>query len=419
MTDVAREVEAVWRIEGARIVGALARTTGDLGLAEDVAQEAVAEALERWPSTGSPANPGAWLTAVAKRRAIDGWRRRERLDARHRAIARDLEEVADDEWSPIPDDLLRLLFTACHPVLSRESRVALTLRVVGGLSAEAVARMLLVPVPTVQARTTRAKKALAGLPFEPPDQAEWPARLDSVLVVVSLMFTEGYAATSGDKWMRPELAGEALRLGRVLASLAPGEPEVHGLLALMELQASRFPARRASDGSPVLLEDQDRTRWDRAQIERGRAALARAAPLGPYALQAAIAEQHAIAPSAARTDWRAIVRLYDRLLAIAPNAVVRLNRAVAVGMADGPEAGLRLVEELAAEGALRGGHLVPAVRAELLSRAGRSSEAGAAFAEAAERAANERVRAALLARAAAGAVSARAPAPRRSSSAAC
>jgi RNA polymerase sigma factor (sigma-70 family) len=402
-----RAVEAVWRIESARIVATLARMTGDLGLAEDLAQEALLEALEQWPESGTPRNPGAWLTAVAKRRAIDGWRRRERQGDRYRAIAHDLAETADADWEPIPDDLLRLVFTACHPALSRESQVALTLRVVGGLTTEEIARLLLVPVPTVQARITRAKRTLAAahVPFETPDPAEWGARLGGVLGVVYLVFTEGYAATSGSEWMRPDLAAEALRLGRVLAGLVPREAEVLALVALMELQASRFAARRGPDGEPVLLEDQDRARWDRTQIGRGRSALAGADALGrgrgPYALQAAIAEQHAIAPSVAATDWRAIVGLYDALAGLAPNPVVELNRAIAVSMADGPEAGLAAVDRLAAAGALSGSHLLPSVRGELLARLGRAEEAAVALAEAAALATNARTRAVLLAKAAA------------------
>jgi len=403
---VTSAVEAVWRIESARIVATLARMTGDLGLAEDLAQEALLEAIEQWPVAGTPRNPGAWLTAVAKRRAIDGWRRRERLDDRYRAIAHDLAETTEQEWEPVGDDVLRLVLTACSPVLSRESQVALTLRVVSGLTTEEIARLLLVPVPTVQARITRAKKALAGVPFETPDPAEWGDRLGGVLGVVYLVFTEGYAATSGPEWMRPDLAAEALRLGRVLAGLVPREPEVHGLVALMELQASRFAARRGPAGEPVLLEDQDRARWDRAQIGRGTAALARADGLGrgrgPYALQAAIAEQHAIAPSVATTDWPRVVELYGALGRLTPNPVVELNRAVAVSMAEGPEAGLALVDALAARGVLGTSHLLPGVRGELLLRLGRTAEAREALQQAAALATNERTRAVLLAKAAVG-----------------
>lgn len=396
--DLGRTLDAVWRIEGARVVATVARMVGDVGLAEDLAQEAVAEALEQWPGTGVPRNAGAWLTAVAKRRAIDGWRRRDRLDERYRAIAHDLEETAPDDWEPIEDDVLRLVFTSCHPVLTRDAQVALTLRVVGGLSSEEIARLFLVPVPTMQARITRAKKTLtaARVPFEVPDHTEWPQRLGGVLSVVYLVFTEGYAATSGDRWIRAELAQEALRLGRVLAGLVPHEPEVHGLVALMELQASRFAARVGRDGRPVLLADQDRTRWDRAQVNRGLAALERADGLGrgrgPYALQAAIAQCHAVARSVDETDWDRIALLYEALAQVAPNPVVELNRAVAVSMASGAEAGLVIVDRLAEEGALAGSHLLPSVRGELLSRLGRSDEARSELLTAAGLARNDRER---------------------------
>lgn len=413
---IRHRVDAVWRIEGARIVATLVRVTGDVGLAEDLAQQAVVEALEEWPENGVPRNPGAWLTAVAKRRAIDGWRRRERLDERYAAIARDLAADADgsdhgETWEPIEDDVLRLVFIACHPVLSQESQVALTLRVVGGLTTEEIARMLLVPVATVQARITRAKKTLAAaaVPFEVPDPSAWAERLAGVLSVVYLVFTEGYAATSGDRWVRVELANEAIRLGRVLAALLPREPDVQALLALMELQASRFGARTAADGSPILLADQDRAKWDRAQIARGRAALsraddssrARARGRGAYALQAAIAECHAVAPSIAETDWDHIVILYEALGRIAPSAVVELNRAVAVSMATGPASALRIVDGLASEGVLRGSHLLPSVRGELLARLGRTREARSELLIAAGLAANDRERAVLEAKAAA------------------
>ncbi|MBO0983204.1 RNA polymerase sigma factor [Rathayibacter sp. SD072] len=399
-------VDAVWRIESARIVATLVRTTGDVGLAEDLAQEALVEALKQWPESGVPRNPGAWLTAVAKRRAVDGWRRRERLDERYRALAHDLQEGAEDEWEPIGDDVLRLVFVACHPVLSREASIALTLRLVGGLSAEAIARLFLVPVATVQQRIVRAKKSLAAadVPFETPEPAEWKGRLSAVLGVVYLIFTEGYAATSGDRWVRSEVAQEALRLGRVLAGLLPREPEVLGLLALMELQASRLAARTAADGTPVLLEDQDRTRWDRAQITRGREALLRSDRLGrgrgSYALQAAIAECHAVAPSVAATEWERIALLYEVLGRIAPSPVVELNRAVAVSMATGPASALLIVDRLASEGALRGSHLLPSVRGELLARLDRREEARSEFATAAALAGNDRTRALLEARAA-------------------
>lgn len=407
MTDIQRTVDAVWRIEGARIVATLAKMTGDVGLAEDLAQEALVDALTQWPESGVPQNAGAWLTAVAKRKAIDGWRRRERLDERYRAIAHDLSETTEDEWQPIDDDLLRLVFTACHPVLSREAQLALTLRVVGGLSTEEIARMLLVPVATVQQRIVRAKKTLsaARVPFEAPDPGEWRDRLGAVLGVVYLIFTEGYAATSGDRWIRTELASEALRLGRVLAGLLPREHEVHGLVALMEFQASRFAARVDRDGNPILLGDQDRSRWDRAQIERGRAALRKADALGrgraSYGLQAAIAECHATAPSIEETDWDRIVLLYEALGQLAPSAVVELNRAVAVSMATGPANALLIVDRLDSEGALRGSHLLPSVRGELLAQLGRTEEARSELRTAASLTANEREGAVLRAKAAA------------------
>ena len=407
MTDIRRTVDAVWRIESARIVATLAKMTGDVGLAEDLAQEALVDALTQWPRDGVPQNAGAWLTAVAKRKAIDGWRRRQRLDDRYSAMAHSLSETSDDEWQPIDDDVVRLVFTACHPVLSRESQVALTLRVVAGLTTEEIARMLLVPVATVQQRIVRAKKTLsaAHVPFESPDPNEWTSRLGAVLGVVYLVFTEGYSATSGDRWMRTELASEAVRLGRVLAGLLPREPEVHGLLALMELQASRFGARIAPDGSAILLADQDRSRWDRAQIARGRASLQGVDELGrgrgSYALQASIAECHAIASSVDDTDWEQIVVLYEALGRIAPSPVVELNRAVAVSMATGPANALLIVDSLVAQGALRGSHLLPSVRGELLARLGRIEEARSELTAAAELAANEPQRAVLLAKAAA------------------
>ena len=410
MADTRRTVEAVWRIEGARIVATLARVTHDVVLAEDLAQEAVLDALRQWPESGIPQNPGAWLTAVAKRKAIDTWRRQERLDDRYQAIAHDLAASAGtgpDAWEPIDDDVLRLVFIACHPVLAREAQVALTLRLIGGLSTEEIARLFLLPVATIQQRIVRAKKTLtaARVPFEVPDPSEWRARLGSVLGVIYLVFTEGYAATSGEQWMRPDLANEALRLGRVLEGLTPREPEVHALVALMELQASRFGARVRQDGTPVLLADQDRGRWDRAQIGRGRAALARADALGrgrgSYALQAAIAECHATAASVDDTDWARIVLLYEALGRIAPNPVVELNRAVAVSMATGPASALLIVDTLADAGALRGSALLPSVRGELLARLGRAEEARAAFVTAAALTGNERERDVLLAKAAA------------------
>jgi len=405
--DAHRWVEALWRIEGARVTATLARLTGDLGLAEDLAQEAVVDALAQWPTAGIPDNPGAWLTAVARRKAIDGWRRRERLDDRYRAIARDLDEATDAEWEPIPDDVLRLVFAACHPALSREAQVALTLRVVASLTTEEIARMFLVPVATIQQRIVRAKKTLAAarVPFEVPDPAEWPQRLGAVLGVVYLVYTEGYSATSGERWVRHDLAAEALRLGRVLAALLPREPEVHALVALMELQSSRFAARETADGSPILLADQDRSRWDRAQIRRGVVALDRSDALGrgrgSYALQAGIARCHAVAPSVAATDWDEIVVLYEALGRIAPSPVVELNRAVAVSMATGPANALRIVDALVAEGALRGSHLLPSVRGELLARLGRLEEARDELTAAADLTANDRERDVLLKKAAA------------------
>lgn len=405
--DIQRTVDAVWRIEGARIVATLAKMTGDVGLAEDLAQEALVDALAQWPESGVPRNAGAWLTAVAKRRAIDAWRRRERLDERYAAIARDLAATTDDEWQPIDDDVVRLVFTACHPVLSRESQVALTLRVVAGLTTAEIARLLLVPVATVQQRIVRAKKTLAAarVPFETPDPSEWASRLGAVLGVIYLIFTEGYSATSGDRWIRTELANEALRLGRVLAGLVPREPEVHGLVALIELQASRFAARVDHNGTPILLADQDRSRWDRTQIERGRAALRRVDELGRgrgnYALQAAIAECHALAPSVEDTDWERIVVLYEALGRISPSAVVELNRAVAVSMATGPASALRIVDRLVSAGALPGSHLLPSVRGELLTQLGRTEEARSELITAAALAGNERESALLRSKAAA------------------
>lgn len=413
-----RAVGAVWRIESARIVATLTRTVGDFGLAEDLAQEALAEALEQWPASGVPRNPGAWLTTVAKRRAIDGWRRRERYDDRLAAIAHDLEAEqragADaTPWDPdlIDDDVLRLVFTACHPVLSREAQVALTLRVVGGLGSEEIASAFLVPTSTVQQRIVRAKQALAAadVPFEVPPRDEFAARLAGVLAVIYLVFTEGHSASTGDRVLRADLAQEAMRLGRVLAALVPDEPESLGLVALMELTAARFPARVDGSGAPVPLDRQDRSRWDRTLIAHGRGALERAERvadrqdrgLGPYALQAVIAEAHAVAPSVPATDWARIVRAYDALAEVAPSPVVALNRAVAVSMVDGPEAGLAAVDALAGDRRLRMSHLLPSVRGELLARLGRDAEARAQFEEAARLAGNDRERAHLLAKAAA------------------
>ncbi|HWU27683.1 MAG TPA: RNA polymerase sigma factor [Microbacterium sp.] len=410
--DARRAVAAVWRIESAKIVATLTRETSDFALAEDLAQEALAEALEQWPDAGVPHNPAAWLTAVAKRRAIDGWRRQERYDDRIAALAHDLEREQDEAsdalpWDPdaIDDDVLRLIFIACHPVLSREAQVALTLRVVGGLGTEEIARAFLVPVATVQQRIVRAKKTLgaAHAPFELPPREEFGSRLSAVLGVLYLIFNEAHTASGGEDWMRPDLGREAVRLARVLAGLVPREPEVHGLLALMELTAARFPARVDRQGDPVLLADQDRTRWDRSAIARGRAALARVDALGRgrggYALQASIAECHAIAASVEQTDWDRIVMLYEALGRLTPSPVIELNRAAAVAMATGPASALRIVDSLIAAGELRGYHLLPATRGELLLRLGRDDEARAEFAAAACLAGNDRERALLEAKA--------------------
>lgn len=401
-----RAVEAVWRIESARIVGALARYTGDFALAEDVAQEALAEALVAWPRDGVPRHPSGWLLTVGRRRAIDAFRRRAALDERYAALAHGLGEGAvvtggppsdptdgagaDLPWDPdqVDDDVLALMFVACHPVLSPEARVALTLRVVGGLSSDEVARAFLVPTATVQARITRAKKTLAaaGVPFGVPPADERRERLGSVLHVLYVIFTEGSTATTGEDWLRPDLAHEALRLARVLAGLVPDEHEAHSLVALLELTAARFPARTTPDGDPVLLADQDRRRWDRSAIRRGRAALARADAVGvpghgrgAYGLQAAIAECHAVAASVEETDWDRVVLLYEALGRVAPSPVVELNRAVAVAMAQGPQEALRIVDELVATDRLPGFHLLPSVRAELLGRLGRVEEAHAEY----------------------------------------
>ena len=404
-----RAVEAVWRIESARIVGALARLTRDFSLAEDLAQEALAEALVTWPREGVPQNPAGWLLTVGRRRAIDAFRRRSALDERYAVLARDLggegEPGGDEDllWDPdtIDDDVLALVFTACHPVLAREAQVALTLRVVGGLSSDEIARAFLVPTATVQARITRAKKTLAAarVPFEAPPREERRERLGSVLSVVYLIFTEGSSATSGAEWIRADLAHEGVRQARVLARLVPDEPEVHGLLALLELTAARFPARTGSDGEPVLLEHQDRRRWDRDAIRRGRAALATAEKvgrgLGAYGVQAAIAECHAVAPSVEETDWERIVLLYDVLGRLAPSPVVALNRAVAVSMARGPAAGLAETDALAGDPRLAASHLLPSVRGELLTRLGRPEAASAELRLALERCGNDRERAVL------------------------
>ena len=409
--EIHRAVAAVWRIESPRLIAGVARMVRDVGVAEDLAQDALLAALEKWDAV--PDNPGAWLMAVAKRRAIDHLRRDRWLDARHERLGRELDSfreldapdihaALDDD---VGDDLLRLIFTACHPVLPPEQRVALTLRVVGGLTTEEIARAFLAPVPTVAQRIVRAKRALAeaGVPYEVPRGADREARVASVLEVIYLVFNEGYSATAGDDWLRPALAEDALRIGRVLAGLAPEEPEVHGLVALMELQASRFAARTGPEGEPILLLDQDRARWDRLLIRRGLAALDRAAALGgehgPYALQARIAACHATAGGAAETDWARIAALYALLARVAPSPVVELNRAVAVGMAEGPAAGLALVESLAGERKLEGYSPLYAVRGDLLEKVGRRAEAQAAFQRAAALTRNERERAVLLGRA--------------------
>jgi RNA polymerase sigma factor (sigma-70 family) len=411
-SEANRTISAVWRIESARLIAGLARRVRDVGLAEELAQDALVAALEQWPRSGVPDNPGAWLMATAKHRAIDRQRRMRLAERKHAELGRevegdaptpDLDAALDDH---VGDDLLRLVLVACHPVLSREARVALTLRLLGGLTTEEIARAFLVPEPTIAQRIVRAKRTLAEarVPFEVPRGAEMAARLSSVLEVVYLVFNEGYAATAGDDWMRPALCEDALRLGRVLAELVPGEPEVHGLVALMEIQASRTAARTGPSGAPVLLLDQDRGRWDRILIGRGLAALARADALGgargPYALQAAIAACHARAGTAAETDWPRIAALYDALAQVAPSPVVELNRAVALSMAFGPAAGLEVVEALTSEPALRGYHLLPGVRGDLLARLGRHGEARAEFERAAALARNARERALLLERAA-------------------
>ncbi|MFK0038289.1 RNA polymerase sigma factor [Paenarthrobacter sp. NPDC090517] len=398
-------VEAVWRSESARIVGALARYTGDFTLAEDLAQEALAEALVSWSVNGIPAQPSGWLLTAGRRRAIDSFRRRAVRDEKYALLARDLSEDepgVDSLFNPdaIDDDVLSLMFVSCHPVLSKEARIALTLRVVGGMGTEEIARSFLVPVPTIQARITRAKKTLAAahVPFAVPEKSEIADRLGSVLQVVYLIFSEGAFASGGDSWMRTELAGEARRLARVLVRLAPG-PEVFGLLALMELTAARFPARLDAAGLPVLLEDQDRRRWDQSAIRRGRAALSTAVAagrgLGAYGLQASIAECHAVARTAEETNWQRIVILYEALTRLVPSPVVELNHAVAVAMASGPAVGLQLMDALANRGELKGSHIVPTVRGELLTRLGRHAEAKVALWEALDLCSNAAERSAL------------------------
>jgi len=412
-TDPHRTIEAVWRIESARLIAGLARFVRDVGVAEDLAQEALVAALERWPESGVPDNPGAWLMATAKHRAIDRLRHAKMAQRKHEELGRELErrqephspdlEAAID--AQIDDDLLRLVFICCHPVLSTEARVALTLRLLGGLTTTEIARAFLVAEPTVAQRIVRAKRTLAEakVPFELPPPDELGGRLSSVLEVIYLVFNEGYSATAGDDWMRPALSEEALRLGRILAALTPDEPEVLGLVALMEIQASRFRARVGPAGEPVLLLDQDRARWDHVLVQRGLVALDRAErlgrPLGPYAVQAAIAACHARARTPDETDWERIAALYDALAELAPSPVVELNRAVAVAMAFGPQDGLELVDALGSEPALKGYHLLPGVRGDLLSRLGRFREARAEFERAAALTRNERERELLLERA--------------------
>jgi RNA polymerase sigma-70 factor, ECF subfamily len=411
--DARAAVEAVWRIESARLVAGLARLVRDVGLAEDLAQDALLAALERWPRDGIPDNPGAWLMATAKNRAIDLARRasnyeRKREEIAHElgmAMAMDRADFAAEADDEVGDDLLALMFTCCHPALSTEARVALTLRLLGGLTTTEIARAFLVGEPTVAQRLTRAKRTLREVraDFEVPIGSALRARLPDVLEVVYLIFNEGYAASSGERWVRRELCEEALRLGRILTELAPGEPEAHGLIALLEIQASRLNARLGPDGAPVLLLDQDRSRWDPLLIVRGVAALKRAeelpAPLGPYGLQAAIAACHARALEAEDTDWVRIAALYEALAAIAPGPIVELNRSVAIGMAFGPEIGLAHLERIAAEPTLADYHLLPSVRGDLLARLGRDEEAAAEFRRAAELTENESERSLLLRRA--------------------
>jgi RNA polymerase sigma factor (sigma-70 family) len=409
-----RAIDAVWRIESARLIAGLARIVRDVGLAEDLAHDALVAALEQWPESGVPGNPGAWLMATAKHRAIDRLRRNEVLERKHQELGRALEveqELAVPDWDAeidddIGDDLLGLMFTTCHPVLSPQARVALTLRLLGGLTTEEIARAFLVAESTVAQRIVRAKRTLAAarVPFEVPRGEERTERLSSVLEVIYSVFNEGYSATAGDDWMRPALCEEALRLGRILAELAPEDPEVHGLVALMEIQASRSRARSGPSGEPILLLDQDRARWDYVLIGRGLAALERAeklgGALGPYGLQAAIAACHARARTPEETDWPLIVAIYDGLAQVAPSPVVELNRAVALAMAFGPAAGLEIVDELASEPSLEDYHLLPSVRGDLLEKLGRFQEARHELERAASLTQNARVRTLLLDRAA-------------------
>lgn len=412
-SDTHRAIDAVWRIESAKLIAGLTRIVRDVGLAEDLAQDALVAALERWPETGVPDNPGAWLMATAKHRAIDTFRRSDRIERKHQELGheiesrqemmvREFEDAIDDD---IGDDLLRLVFMSCHPILAREARTALTLRLLGGLTTDEIARAFLVPEPTVAQRIVRAKRTLsdAKIPFEVPRGADLEARLSSVLEVIYLIFNEGYSATAGDDLVRPALCEDALRLGRIVAELSPNEPEVHGLVALMELQASRLRARTGPSGEPILLLDQDRGRWDQLLIRRGLASLERAEKLGgangPYALQAAIVACHARARTADQTDWRRIASLYDALAAVSPSPVVELNRAVAVGMAFGPAEGLEVIDSVAREPALKGYHLVPAARADMLEKLGRNDEARREFERAASMTRNARERDLLLKRA--------------------
>jgi RNA polymerase sigma factor (sigma-70 family) len=413
-SDTHRAIDAVWRIESPRLIAGLTRIVRDVGLAEELAQDALVAALEQWPEAGVPDNPGAWLMATAKHRAIDVVRRKAMLERKHAEIGRDLEQQAMVEVNlqtamddPIGDDLLRLIFIACHPILSTEARIAMTLRLLGGLTTEEIARAFLIPEPTIAQRIVRAKRTLAEarIPFEVPRGAELVERLSSVLNVIYLIFNEGYAATSGEEWIRPSVCEDALRLGRILAELLPNEPEVHGLVALMEIQASRLHARIGPTGEPVLLLDQDRGRWDHILIHRGLAALERAEklgpPRGPYTLQAAIAACHARARTASETDWIRIAALYEALALIEPTPVVELNRAVAIGMAFGPQAALPLVDELSADRAMKNYYLLPSIRGDLLSKLGRFDEARTEFERAASLTKNARERKLLLDRAAA------------------
>jgi RNA polymerase sigma-70 factor (ECF subfamily) len=413
-TDTHRAIDAVWRIESARLIAGITRIVRDVGIAEELAQDALVAALEQWPNSGVPENPGAWLMATAKHRAIDRLRRRKMLERKHEELGREFEirEMAVPDLDagiddPVGDDLLRLVFISCHPVLSTEARVALTLRLLGGLTTEEIARAFLASEPTIAQRIVRAKRTLADahVPFEVPRGSELEERLSSVLEVIYLIFNEGYSATAGDDWMRPSLCDEALRLGRILAELAPKEPEVHGLVALMEIQASRSHARIGPSGEPILLLDQDRGRWDQLLIRRGLAALERSerlnSSLGPYTLQASIAACHARAHAPQETDWRRIAALYDALTRLTPSPVVELNRAVAVAMAFGPAAGLQIIDALTSEPSLKSYHLLPSVRGDFLKKLGRFDEARAEFERAASLTRNVRERTLLLERAAA------------------